>query len=581
MLHSLRSNKGSFKPINFKSGFNVVLAERTKEATKKDSRNGLGKSTLIEIIHFCLGADKGDTLKKKQMDDWTFSLDLDLAGARYLVTRTTSDDKKVLIDGDFSNWPIKPELVGSTSKGTMPIKDWNRILGILMFGLQPSYDYKYVPTFRSLISYFIRRNGQRGAFLNPFQHYGNQHEVDKQVNNSYLLGLGWEYASRWQVLKDRADALDHLRTEARSGLLPNFMGTIGELEAKRVRLEKQVEEEELNLAEFKVHPQYRKLETDANGLTDGIHDLVNRNICDRKFLENFELSLEEEIDAKPESVVEMYKEAGVVLPSMISKRLEDVMAFHKQVVANRKDFLKSEMDRIRRDIAQREQHLRELSDERTQLMLVLQKHGALEEFTALQNNHQKAVAELNEIKMRLDNLKNFEQGKSAIKVELEVLLQQAIADKNERAAQVGRAILLFNSNSEALYNAPGTLSINLTKTGYKFDVEIERSGSHGIGNMKIFCYDLMLAQLWSREANPMFPLIHDSIMFADVDERQYAMALELAARESRNRGFQYICTLNSDKLPVKDFTPGFKVDGFVIRTLTDSTEDGGLLGIRF
>jgi len=35
---------------------------------------------------------------------------------------------------------------------------------------------------------------------------------------------------------------------------------------------------------------------------------------------------------------------------------------------------------------------------------------------------------------------------------------------------------------------------------------------------------------------PMF-LIHDSILFADVDERQKALALELAAKESEKRHF--------------------------------------------
>ena len=79
MLYSIKSDRPSFKTVEFKPGYNVILAERTKEATKKDSRNGLGKSTLLEIIHFCLGAQKGETLSKPQMDDWTFILELDLA----------------------------------------------------------------------------------------------------------------------------------------------------------------------------------------------------------------------------------------------------------------------------------------------------------------------------------------------------------------------------------------------------------------------------------------------------------------------------------------------------------------------
>ena len=56
MIRSVSANQKSFKTVHFEPGFNVVLADRTKDSTKKDTRNGLGKSTLIEIIHFCLGA---------------------------------------------------------------------------------------------------------------------------------------------------------------------------------------------------------------------------------------------------------------------------------------------------------------------------------------------------------------------------------------------------------------------------------------------------------------------------------------------------------------------------------------------
>lgn len=239
------------------------------------------------------------------------------------------------------------------------------------------------------------------------------------------------------------------------------------------------------------------------------------------------------------------------------------------------------MERIKNEIAKREQEKQSLSTERVELMLILQKHRALEEYTQLQNNHQKTVAELKDLNIRLENLKKFEQGRSAITVEQELLQQQAGTDLSERKTQKEKAILLFNSNSQSLYDAPGTLSIDISKTGFKFGVKIERSGSHGIGNMKIFCYDLMLAQIWAKKGkNPGF-LIHDSILFADVDERQKALALQLAARESERLGFQYICTMNSDSIPRDDFDQDFKFDKYIRKTFTDATEDGGLLGIRF
>ena len=582
MIYSVKSDKSSFKKIDFKPGFNVILAERTKESTKKDSRNGLGKSTLIEIIHFCLGANKGETLSKKELDDWSFTIDLDIAGKKYSVTRNTSKRNKIIIDGDCSGWPIPPDADLETGTKVLSKNDWNKTLGVLMFGLKPSYDtMKYVPTFRSLISYIVRRNGQRGAFLNPFQQYKQQLMWDIQVNNSYLLGLGWEFVSRLQVLKDREKILDQIKQEAQSGILANLMGTLGELEAVKVRLEAQTKQEEENLKKFKVHPQYSNIESEANDITRKLHELINENINGKRLLEHYEASLNEEIDAKPEYVIKIYEEAGLHLPDLVTKRINDVLSFHKQVVSNRKDFLKAEIERIKTNIVLRENEKQALSSKRAELMLVLKEHGALEEYTQLQNNHQKTVAELKDLAIKIENLKTFEQGKSELAVEIELLQRQLSIDLSERKAQKEKAILLFNSNSQALYEAPGTLSIDVTKTGLKFGVNIERSGSHGIGNMKIFCYDLMLAQIWAeKEFTPGF-LIHDSIIFADVDERQKALAFELAAKESARLNFQYICTMNSDAIPTNDFSADFKFDDYIRQTFTDATEDGGLLGMRF
>lgn len=582
MIHSIKCDKPSFKAIHFKQGFNVILAERTKESSKKDSRNGLGKSTLIEIIHFCLGGNKGETLNKHQLNDWTFTMEIDLVGKKYSISRNTSDANKIFIEGDCSEWFVKPIIDKKTGKQMISRNDWTRILGILMFELQPMYDeYNYHPKFRSLISYFVRKNGQSGAFLNPFQQYKNQLEWDIQIANSYLLGLGWEYASKWQVLKDREKILAQIKQEATTGIISNMMGNVGELEALKIRLEAQIRQEKEQLDSFKVHPQYKQLEDDANNITRLIHDYVNKNIDDKRLLEHYEASLKEEVDAKPEQVAKVYQEAGLVFPKTVSKKIDEVLEFHKKVVTNRKDFLSSEIETIKQNLAIREEDIGKQTSKRSELMQTLRTHGALQEYIQLQTNHQTIVAELKDASLRLENLRKFEQGKSSIAVEQGLLQQQANNDLKERKIQKEVAILTFNSYSKALYELPGTLSINVSKTGFKFNVSIERSGSYGIGNMKIFCYDLMLAKLWANKTKTPVFLIHDSIIFADVDERQKAFALQLAESESRKEGFQYICTMNSDNVPRNDFDKDFYFDNFVVKKLTDATEDGGLLGLRF
>lgn len=584
MIKAVRSDNNSFKEVHFREGFNVVLAERTKESTSKDSRNGLGKTTLIEIIHFCLGASAkpNECLRVKELEGWTFMLDITLRGKDYTIYRNIKDFAKIKIEGDISTWPIKPDYDKNEKAYIMKTAEWNSLLGYLMFD-SPIEDSReqYKPSFRSLISYFARRGV--GAFHDPFKHYSQQKEFDVQVNNAYLLGLNWEYASEFQVLKDKEHTLQELKKASNQGLLAGFIGSLGDMEAERVRLEDEVNTSEDQLKTFKVHPQYYSVYEEANGLHKEIQEIKNKYAINTHILSKYEESIKEEKDVSADNVKQIYKEAGLIFPESVVKKIKDTLEFHKTIVHNRKDYLKSEIARIKREIEQQKYQIETLSNKRAELLGILKTHGALDEYSMLQNRVVTLRQQLEEVKNRIKNLEAFEEGKSTLKIEKEELLQKTHRDYQERKIQLDNARKLFNKNSESLYSEPGTLSIDIKDTGYKFKVDIKRARSQGIGYMKVFCYDLTLIQLRSNHADMPGFLIHDSTIFDGVDERQIAKAIELAASEAQGKGFQYICTLNSDIVPYNDFSEKFRneFNRFVCIKLTDATEDGGLLGFRF
>jgi len=583
MIKSVRCSSPTFKPITFTKGFNVILADRISESTDKDSRNGLGKTTLLGIIHFCLGAGtKPNTgLRIEQLQDWTFFLDLNLSGKDVTVSRNTTDFGRVYVEGDFSEWPISPERDDTGQKFFLKINDWNLVLGKLMFGLPVVINKKYAPTFRSLISYFIRYG--HGAFGDPFKHHSEQKVWDIQVNNAYLLGLNWEYASDFQLLKDQKATIDNLETASKEGILPLYLGSQGELEAEKIRFEEQIKKADVQLSTFRVHPQYVDLQEKAASITDEIHETTNKLIINQKILKKYQENLVEENDVSVQQVKKIYSDAGLIFPNNLLTSLDNTLEFHKTIVSNRKTYLTSELDRLTRRIEHDKQEIERLSNERAKLFQILKTHGALEEYTLLQKRVLDLKQQIDTIKGRIEIIKKIDQGKSTLKIQREELLQKSRQDLEEREPQKKDAIRLFNKNSEYLYANPGILSIDVKDTGYKFAVEIQRSRSQGIGNMKIFCYDLMLIQNLSHaECSPTF-LIHDSMIFDGVDERQVAKAMELAYQESETSDFQYICALNSDIIPYRDFSDGFKAkfDQSVRITFTDATDDGGLLGMRF
>ena len=580
MILSVRSNMPWFKEAKFTPGFNVVLADRTKESTRGDSRNGLGKTTLFEIIHFCLGSSpqRGQGLLAAPLKGWAFVLDIQVGPQALTVTRSTDNPHHVYLQGDVASFSH----LGEHQDGgyTLRVQEWTTALGQQLFGVSSEESAsKYRPTFRSLISYLIRRG--RDAYSSPFTHYRRQNEWDKQVNNAFLLGLAWEHSGQLQELKDHEKTLNELRRAAREGLLQGLVGTLGNLEAERTRLNTEIHQQSEALESFRVHPQYSEIEREANELTSRIHQMSNDNIADGRLLDLYRASLQDDRPPDTEKLLQVYEEVGVTMPDIVKRRLEDVRDFHYQIVANRRSYLQSEIQKIESARNQRDLDLQRETEKRAQLLGVLRTHGALQEFTSLQELHLDLVSKRNDVDSRISNLRRFEQGRSETRVNRELLLQTARRDFEERRERRTRAINIFNENSQALYDAPGNLVVDVTNTGFSFDVDILRSDSQGINSMKIFCYDLMLAQLWASQQPSPRLLMHDSTIFDGVDERQIAQSLELAHREAERYGFQYICALNSDALPSSEFSPDFDLENFVRLRLTDESEEGSLLGIRY
>jgi uncharacterized protein YydD (DUF2326 family) len=584
MIKEISSNNPKFKNIKFEQGFNVILADRSNTSSNKDSRNGLGKSSLVNVIHFLLGSNPGKDkgLRRPMLSKWTYSMVIVLDDKEYVVERSPEKFSEVYLAGDFSDWLIQPKIDKTGKRFFLKNSEWSSLLGNKMFGLPIDQNEKYYPSFRGLISFFIREGSD--AYNDPFQHLAKQLEWDKQVQNAYLLKLNYEYPILLQDLKDKEEALNQLKKASEQGLLGEFVGTIGDLEAERVRLTDSVSKLNLSLKDFKVHPEYREIQNEANLITKQIQEFLNERNINEQLLSNYKSSLNEEKDVSADLVQRIYNEAGVVFPDRLIRSIEEINQFHILIIKNRHDYLNSEINRLERELNTYDASISALSFKRVDLLEILQTHGALEEHFKLQQRFIEKKQLLDAVVTKIANLQKIQEGKSDLKIEKEDLLKRMRRDYQERKTIIDQAIAVFNKNSEFLYDEPGNLVIDVKDTGYKFRIDIKRSGSNGIDKMKVLCYDLSLAQLRivNKSLMPDF-LIHDSSIFDGVDERQVAKALERTYLLSKELQFQYICTLNSDAIPYNDFSPPFKdvFDGSVRFIFDDSSEEGGLFGFRF
>ena len=582
MIHRVSANKKSFHEVTFSTGLNVILAEQDEISTKKDTRNGVGKTTLLKIIDFCLGsrAVKGKGLLIEPLAGWAFTLEITLSRNRVKVTRAIDKPNRIIIDGKTDGWVDQPDNDKESGKRVFNADKWRGLLGWALFNL-PSLkqQLQYKPSYRSLISYLIRLDSS--AYSEPFQHFSKQKRWDIQLHTAYLLGMNWEYASHLQSLKDREGRARTLEKAIKAGELEGIFGTVGELETKCIQLEQQTKEAKQALSTFKVHPQYESIQQDVDRLTGEIHDISNRNVVDRRLLTHYQKSIKEEKPPSTMSLENLYEEAGCVFSDSTKRSLEEARTFHHQIISNRRDFLELEIERLQRGIKEQEARIKKLTDERAEIMQILQTHGALQELTKLQERHVMLQELLNRAHAILKNTKDLQTTKRKINTDKTELVQTAERDHEQRRDLWSTAVRLFNENSQALYKSSGKLVIDLDETGYKYRVHIERSGSEGIDKMKIFCFDLAILQLQMQTGKGINFIVHDTLMYDTVDTRQRAQALEHAHEVTSTLGGQYICTLNSDMVPTEYFSEEFDFERHVRLKLSDADASESLLGIRF
>ena len=368
---------------------------------------------------------------------------------------------------------------------------------------------------------------------------------------SYFLGLDWRISQSWQEIREREKTLKQLKRAIGEGAFGDFLGSSAELRTELAIRTDARDRFRSNVRDFRLHPEYRKLESDANQLTRKINELVDANTTDRRLVSRLEEAMRSEESPDLSFVERLYSEAAVELPTTTLRRYEEVVEFHNSIISNRKSYLEQELIEARERVSSRDNEKERLDRERQSILEIIRSHGAIDHLTQLQGQLGRLESDVSIAQERYNAARQLEGEKTELDIERRKLLQRSQRDLEERSDRVDHAIVEFEKLSLALYEEAGRLT------------------------------DMMIMRLIKERNSHLSFLIHDSHLFDGVDERQIARALRIGHQYAESRGFQYIVTLNSDTVP-HEKSESFDIDDHVLTTrLTDETEDGGLFGIRF
>lgn len=590
MILNVDSSIATFKRVEFHDGLNVLLSDKQPGATEKQTRNSAGKTSLVEIIHFLLGADcdKDNLFRSDALIKHTFCADFLFGNEFFSVQRGGAQPSKIFILNDLENrttYPVKTDK--ESARLYIPNSKWRALLGELLFGVPAEtegtvYNKSYTPSFRSMISYFIRRENA-GGFISPERQAEKQQRWDWQENLSYLLGLDWQIPFEFNQVRAREKTLEELKKAARDGAFGKMIGTVAELRSQVTVAEKKAKERREQLANFQVLDSYRDLSDRAARAKTQMQILGREIVSLRENLNHLQAALAKESPPDPADLEKVYAAVGIELPNVALRRLDEVRNFYDSVLRNRSSHLEREIAGVSNKISENDQNIKELDTNRSNILKSLKSCGALEDFIDLQKELAELETEASNLRERFKAAEILEGEKTQLDIDRSCLKLRLQEDYHERKELLDDIIVLVTDAIAKLYDdRVGGFEIAATDRGPEFKVSIEGDRGGGIGNMEIFCLDLTLLKIISAKGRGSGFLFHDSHLFDGVDERQIAGALKLGLEATQGKGLQYIVSMNSDIFDRLPLDKGIDSDRVVLSTrLSDEMETGGLFGFRF
>lgn len=570
-LIQLSSNQQSFHTVNFKNGLNLIVGKKNNpdDDNLKNTYNGVGKSLLIELIHYCLASDEVLIFKDK-LSGWEFNLKFEIEGEEHLVTRRCNDQSNVLYDGN-----------------QISIKAFRKLLENEVFFIAEPRKYL---TFRSLLSRFIRRGKDNYHSFDTF--VSQETPYQKLVNTGYLLGLDMDLIQKKYELKERLDKIGKIKGSlANDEILKRFFNNNKkekEINIEIKDLQDKIEKLSASLSAFSVAEDYYNIQELANSFKRNLQNCENEILLLSNDLDSINKSLSVKSDLTIDTVALLYKEANFIMPEKIVKKIEEVQVFHDKLTTSRIRRLVGEREKINTEINAKLTLKEKLTIKLDENRKYLGEHGALDDFVSLSEKCSEMKTNLNKLTDYKEMLREYKNQIEVLKIELSkeniltseyLKLSKNIIDKN---------INLFREFSKEFYeNKPGGIDIlnneNNNQTRFDIKVKIEDDTSDGINEVKIFCFDftLLLASFRHR----LGFIIHDSRLYSNMDPRQRSTLFKMAHEYSNKFNRQYIATINEDNLDrLIDYYGEEKYKEIIINNnileLTDESAKSKLLGIQ-
>lgn len=501
---TIKTPKEIIREMDFKAGLNLIIDD-TDDVSSKTTGNNVGKTTVLKLIDFCLGADAKiiytDTENKKdiykEVKDYLTEKQV-IIELELIEDITNQNSKTVIITRNFLS---RKKAIRQINGKDILDKDFHTELEKHIF---PSINVKK-PSFREIISHNIRyKDDSINKTLKTLDKFTNN--VEYETLYLFLLGLERDDADKKQTLttkisqevkfKERLEKSQNKTTYEL--LLKMIEDEIEKLNDKKntFNLNDSLENdlEELNNVKYsinKLSSQISKMEIRKSLINEAKSELEN-NVST--------------IDTNQLKI--LYKEVTLNIDS-VQKTFEDLLNYHNKMIVEKIKFISHDLPELESKLQGAKTQLNELLNEEKRLSKKISKGDTFEELEKvieqlnekyrIKGEYESAINQITEVEKNINDLNN-----QITKID-NILFSNEF--ENKLKEQLTKFNKYFSEVSQELYDESYALTYKVLKnksTGkptYEFN-SFNANMSSGKKQGEILCFDLAYLLFAEKENIP-------------------------------------------------------------------------------
>ena len=368
-----RADGTKIRDIRFRAGLNLIVDE-TPVVSGKETGNNVGKTTVLKLIDFCLGANpKGIyTDNENKRNEYKIVKDF-LIDEKISISLVLKEDlsqeasREVLIERNFLSRTNKIQRIDGNNKSD---EEFEEALTDLLF---PGH-YGKKPTFRQMIAHNIR---YKDLSINNTLKNLDRYTRDDEYETLYLFLLGCEFeqGNTKQELRSKIDIEEKFRKRLESEQ------TKSAYETALVLLETEIEELQRRKVSFNLNPEFESDLEKLNGIKYKVN-LASSEIGRLELRKDLILEAKQAVQSDISTVdlqqlKQIYHQA-TSLVSGIQKTFEELNDFHNRMVESKIRFIAQDLPKIDAELNAQREYLNRLLLQEAELSAVITQSDSFE-----------------------------------------------------------------------------------------------------------------------------------------------------------------------------------------------------------